>query len=80
MSPKSRQGKVDDPERGKLKVTKVNGLFAVSWAVYLDEIHFEWFEKIKDQRNFTAAMTQFPISIMLNYIIFEPFKMDLVLA
>ena len=44
----------------------------------LDEIHFEWFEKIKHQRSFTAAMTQFPILITLNYFIFEPFKMDFV--
>ena len=46
----------------------------------LDEINFEWFEKIKHERNFTAAMTQFPISITLNYFIFEPFKMDFVLG
>jgi len=32
----------------------------------LNEIHFEWFEKIKDQRNLAATMTQFPISITLN--------------
>ena len=33
---------------------------------YLDEFHFVWFEKIKDQRNLAAMMTQFPISITLN--------------
>ena len=32
----------------------------------LDEFHFVWFEKIKDQRNSAAMMTQFPISITLN--------------
>ena len=43
-----------------------------------DEIHFEWFERIKHQRYFTAAMTQFPISMSLNNFIVEPLKMDLV--
>ena len=46
----------------------------------LDEIHFEWFEKIKHQRNLAAMMTQFPISITLNLFYFEPLKMDLVLV
>ena len=46
----------------------------------IDEIHFEWFKKIKHQRNLAAMMTQFPISITLNYFYFEPLKMDLVLV
>ena len=46
----------------------------------LDEIHFEWFEKIKHERNLDAMMTQFPILITLNYFYFEPLKIDLVLA
>ena len=44
----------------------------------LDEIHFEWFEKIKHQRNSAAMMTRFSISITLNLFYFEPLKMDLV--
>ena len=35
-------------------------------TINLDEFHFVWFEKIKDQRNLAAMMTQFPILITLN--------------
>ena len=45
----------------------------------LDEFHFGGFQKIKYQKNSAALMTQFPISITLNYFIFLPSKTKLVL-
>ena len=74
--------------KAKIKVLKArtcflladfNAKFSLFRPKVLDEIHFEWLEKTKYQRNSATMMTQFPTSITLNLFYFEPLKMDLVL-